>query len=216
MKGDIPFANRGDPVYGLGHEEERNMIVMTSEPEAPDDSALQYFLSLDTPEGYRAELIDGEIVVTPPPNGNHEHCTSRIIAQVFANSVTLMDVAGHKGLVVPAAATGKSHLIPDLTFARRDLNLFRGAPSWMSPGGVALVVEVTSSSPDHDRIGKRHGYAAATIPLYLLVDRQQGQVTLFSDPARGDYATKSQVPFGDTVKLPAPFSFTLETEDFAA
>lgn len=191
------------------------MIVMTREPEAPDDSTLRYFLSLDTPEGYRAELIDGEIVVTPPPNGNHEHCTSRIIAQVFASSVTLMDVAGHKGVIVPAS-TGRSHVIPDLTFARRELNLFRGAPSWMSPDGVAMVVEVTSSSPDHDRTGKRHGYAAAKIPLYLLVDRQEGRATLFSDPVRSDYTTKSQVPLGDSIKLPPPFSFTLETGDFAA
>jgi Uma2 family endonuclease len=191
------------------------MIVMTREPEAPVDSTLQYFLSLDTPEGYRAELIDGEIVVTPPPNGNHEHCTARIIAQVFSSNAALMDVAGHKGLIVPAAV-GQSHLIPDLTFALRELNLFRGAPSWMSPGGVTMVVEVTSSSPDHDRNSKRHGYAAAKIPLYLLVDRQQGQTTLFSDPVRNDYTTQTQVPFGGSIKLPPPFSFTLETEDFAA
>jgi Uma2 family endonuclease len=190
------------------------MIVMTREPGAPE-STLQYFLSLDTPEGYRAELIDGEIVVTPPPNGNHEHCTSRIIAQVFASSATLMDVAGHKGLVVPAAAD-QSHLIPDLIFAPRALNLFRAAPSWMPPDGVVMVVEVTSSSPDHDRFGKRLGYAAAKIPLYLLVDRQKGQVTLFSDPVRDDYTALSQVLFGGSIKLPNPFSFTLETEDFAA
>jgi Uma2 family endonuclease len=191
------------------------MIVMTREPEAPVDSTLEYFLSLNTSEGYRAELIDGEIVVTPPPNGNHEHCTSRIIAQVFSSNAALMDVAGHKGLIVPAAV-GQSHLIPDLTFALRELNLFRGAPSWMSPGGVAMVVEVTSSSPDHDRNGKRHGCAAAKIPLYLLVDRQQGHATLFSDPVRNDYTTQTQVPFGGSIKLPPPFSFTLETEDFAA
>jgi Uma2 family endonuclease len=191
------------------------MFVMTREPEAPDDSTLEYFLSFDAPEGYRAELIDGEIVVTPPPNGNHEHCTSRIIAQVYSSSAALMDVAGHKGLTVPAAA-GKSHVIPDLTFALRELNLFRGAPPWMPPGGVAMVAEVTSSSPDHDRLGKRRGYAAAKIPLYLLVDRQQGQATLFSDPVGNDYATQSQVPFGGSIKLPPPFSFTLETDDFAA
>jgi Uma2 family endonuclease len=191
------------------------MIVMTREPEAPVDPTLEYFYSLDTPEGYRAELIDGVIFVTPPPHGDHEHCTSRIIAQVMASSATPMDVAGCKGLIIPAA-TGQSRVVPDLTFARRDLNLFRGAPSWMPPGGVAMVVEVTSSSPTNDRFGKRHGYAAAKIPLYLLVDRQEGQVTLFSDPARADYTTQSQVPFGDSIKLPPPFSFTLETEDFAA
>ena len=40
------------------------MIVMAREPDAEADFTLQDFLSFDTPEGYRAELIDGEIVVT--------------------------------------------------------------------------------------------------------------------------------------------------------
>lgn len=191
------------------------MIVMTREPEAPDDSTLEYFLSFDTPEGYRAELIDGEIVVTPPPNGNHEHCISEIVEQVFASSATRMRFAGHKGLIVPAV-TGQGRLVPDITFAPRDLDLFRDAPSWMLPRGVAMVVEVTSSSPDHDRNGKRHGYAAGKVPLYLLVDRQRGHATLFSDPVGNDYTTQTQVPFGGSIKLPPPFSFTLETEDFAA
>ena len=191
------------------------MTVMTREPEAPDVSTLEYFLSLDTPEGYRAELIDGEIVVTPPPNGNHEHCISRIVEQVFARSSVRMDFAGHKGLIIPGD-TGEGRFIPDLTFAPRDQHLFRDAPPWMPPRGVAMVVEVTSSSPDHDRFGKRHGYASAKIPLYLLVDRKKAQVTLFSDPVRNDYITQSRVPFGGSAKLPPPFSFTLETEDFAA
>jgi hypothetical protein len=56
---------------------------------------------------------------------------------------------------------------------------------------------------------------AAKIPLYLLVDRQQGQVTLFSDPVRSDYTTQTRVPFGGSIKLPPPFSFTLETEELA-
>ena len=191
------------------------MTVMTREPETPADSTVEYFLSLDTPEGYRAELIDGEIVVSPPPDGSREHGISRMTQQVFASGATRMDFAGHKGLVVPSA-TGQSRLIPDVTFAPWDRCLFRGAPPWMLPDGVAMVVEVTSSSPDHDRHGKRHGYAAAQIPLYLLVDRQRGQVTLFSDPSRGDYVTQTQVPFGGTIKLPAPFSFTLETEELVA
>lgn len=190
------------------------MTVMTRDPETPD-TVLRDFLSLETPEGYRAQLIDGEIVVTPPPGGNHEHCISRIVKQVLACSATPMDFSGNKGLVVPAI-TGQSMVIPDLTFAPEELDLFLDAPSWMRPSGVEMVVEVTSSLPEHDRNAKRRSYAAARIPLYLLIGRDEKTVTLYSGPTRDTYVTTTTVPFGETLDLPEPFDFTLETADFAA
>jgi Uma2 family endonuclease len=190
------------------------MIVMTRESDAEMDLTLQYFLSLDTPEGYRAELIDGEIVVTPPPNGNHERGIMQIVKQVLAGSVTHMDFSGQKGLIVPAVG-GQGMVIPDLTFAPAELDLFLDAPPWMQAAGVAMVVEITSSSPDHDRNGKRRAYAAAGIPLYLLVDRQRREVTLFGDSVRNEYTSTYAVQIGGRIKLPDPFSFSLETADFA-
>jgi Uma2 family endonuclease len=190
------------------------MTVMTREPEAERSSVLKDFLSLEIPEGYRAQLIDGEIVVSPPPDGNHERCITRIVKQVLAGSATSMDFSGHKGLIVPAVE-GQGMVIPDMTFAPAKLDLFLDAPSWMPPTGVAMVVEVTSTSPMHDRYSKPRAYAAARIPLYLLIDRQQRRVTLFSDPVRNEYTSTTAVPIGGTIKLPDPFSFTLETEDFA-
>jgi Uma2 family endonuclease len=190
------------------------MIVMTREPDAQNDFVLRDFLSLETPEGYRAELVDGEIVVTPPPGGNHERCITRIVKQVLARSAMPMDFSSQKGLIVPDA-TGQSMVIPDITFARENLDLFLDAPPWMPTAGVAMVVEITSSAPDRDRNAQRRSYAAARIPLYLLVDRDGQRVTLFSDPARGEYVSTSSVPFGDSLKLPEPFSFILETDSFA-
>jgi Uma2 family endonuclease len=194
------------------------MTVMTREPEAqPDEpqpgNVLREFLSLEIPDGYRAQLIDGEIIVTPPPGGNHEHCISRIVKQVLAHSAVPMDFSGNKGLAVPAVA-GRNMLIPDVTFAPEELSLFADAPSWMRPSGVAMVVEVTSNLADIDRTSKRRAYAAARIPLYLLVGRDDKTVTLFSGPSRDTYISTATVPFGDPLDLPEPFSFTLETARF--
>ncbi|MFD5467255.1 Uma2 family endonuclease [Kitasatospora sp. NPDC127059] len=84
----------------------------------------------------------------------------------------------------------KNYVIPDLTFAPRELGILRDAPPWMAPDGVAMVAEITSTKPDQDRITKRHCYARAGIPLHLLIDREKPQVSLFSKPHRGN-ATKA-------------------------
>ncbi|MFD9128727.1 Uma2 family endonuclease [Kitasatospora sp. NPDC059571] len=72
--------------------------------------------------------------------------------------------------------------------------------------------EITSTRPQKDREAKRLGYAAAGIPCCLLIDRDEGQATLFTDPADGDYTAHVQVSFGKPLDLPAPFSFALDTE----
>lgn len=192
------------------------MKVMTRDPGTPAEFLLADFLNLDTPEGYRAELIDGEIVVTPPPDGNHQRDIWHVLEQVIGNSSTKMQYSGQSGLIVPSPGVpDEGRFIPDAVFAPAELDVFHNAPSWMSPDGIELVLEVTSSRPELDRIEKRRAYAGAGIPLYLLVDRQHRRVTLFSHPAHGDYSRTSAVPFGDKLDLPKPFDFALDTAPFA-
>jgi Uma2 family endonuclease len=192
------------------------MIVMTRDPGTPAEFLLADFLTLETPGGYRAELTDGEIVVTPPPDGNHGRTIWRILRQISRNSSTAMDYAPEAGLIVPSPGIPEEgRLIPDAVFAPAELDVFHNAPSWMSPDGVELVLEVTSSRPDLDRNAKRRAYARAGIPLYLLVDRQERRVTLFSAPAHGDYSRTCAAIFGDKLDLPKPFDFALDTAPFA-
>ncbi|MBT2384097.1 Uma2 family endonuclease [Streptomyces sp. ISL-11] len=181
-----------------------------------EELLLESFLALKTPEGFKAELIEGEIVVSPAPDGEHEDYLSTVIRQVLRQSRTDMDSSGNKGLLMRSGGLcPKNHVIPDVTFAPRELRLFRGAPSWMPCAGVAMVVEVTSTRADVDRIAKRHCYARAGIPLYLLVDREQGTVTLHSDPSGEDFGDAHSTAFGKSLPLPPPFSFDLETSEFA-
>ncbi|WP_431043478.1 Uma2 family endonuclease [Streptomyces sp. P1-3] len=192
------------------------MTAMTHEPTpTPEQILLEEFLALETPKGFKAELIEGELVVSPTPDGDHQDAIDLIVAQVYRHSQVPMQQSGNTGLILPRGGLcPKNHAIPDITFAPRDLRLFRGAPPWMPCDGVTMVAEVTSSRPQGDRIAKRHCYARGGIPLYLLVDRQEGMVTLFSEPASEDYTEKHPAPFGKTIALPEPFAFELDTADF--
>lgn len=183
-------------------------------PSSHAEVVLEGFLALETPEGFRAELIDDEIVLTPPPDGDHEDYLSLIVSQVINKGAVDMDFSGNKGLKVPRGGLCvRNHVIPDATFVPTERRLFRGADSWMPCEGVSMVVEVTSTKPDRDRTAKRHCYARGGVPLYLLVDREKSDVTLFSDPEGADYRQHVTVPFGKQLDLPAPFSFSLETTD---
>ncbi|WP_406142588.1 Uma2 family endonuclease [Streptomyces sp. NBC_01089] len=188
---------------------------MPHDPLTQAEVLLEGFLALETPEGFRAELIEGEIVVTPPPDGDHEDYIGLIVDQIARCSRLAMQFAGNKGLKLRSGGgCPKNHAIPDGTFAPMDQRLFRGAEPWMPCDGVALVVEVTSSKPQADREAKRRCYARGTIPLYLLVDREESSVTLFSDPEGADYRQRCTIPFGKPLALPDPFAFELETGDF--
>jgi Uma2 family endonuclease len=146
----------------------------------------------------------------------HGVATWRILQQISRNSSTVMDYAPEAGLIVPSPGIpGEGRLIPDAVFAPAELDVFHNAPSWMSPDGVELVLEVTSSRPDLDRNEKRRAYARAGIPLYLLVDRQHRRVTLFSHAAHDDYSRTCAAAFGDKLDLPKPFDFALHTAPFA-
>jgi Uma2 family endonuclease len=153
---------------------------------------------------YRAELIAGSFIVNPPPVGNHESVIGKLTIQIARGSAVDIIVSGHRGLDTPFG-----NFIPDLTVAEPDA--FDDEPSWGTAAGTLLLAEVTSSRAVDDRELKRRAYAAAGIPLYLLVDRDNHESVLFSQPdvEAQDYRADIRVPFGSNLELPAPFSCTL-------
>ncbi|MGX4732515.1 Uma2 family endonuclease [Kitasatospora griseola] len=130
------------------------------EPEDPH--LLEDFLALEAPEGYRIELVGGEIVLSPPHDGGHAIAISRVVEQVFRAGCEF-DLGCHKGLVVPGG-----HFIPDAVFT--DYGAMDGQPPWWKPSGVVMVLEVATRLPARERRIKRSSYAAAGIARYLVLD----------------------------------------------
>ncbi|ACU76944.1 conserved hypothetical protein [Catenulispora acidiphila DSM 44928] len=157
---------------------------------------------------YRAELIAGRIVVSPPPPGSHAEVLAKVTKQLIRDAAVDTEISGHRGLETPFG-----NFIADLTVA--EPGSFAGAPSWGTSAGSLMLVEVTSSAPEDDRETKRCAYAAAGIPIYLLIDRDRRETVLFSQPdvEAQDYRADIRVPFGTDLELPAPFCFVLT--DFA-
>jgi Uma2 family endonuclease len=103
--------------------------------------------------------------------------------------------------------------VPDLAVVPRSLAKSAGS---LVPSQTLLIVEVTSdSNAETDRIVKRRRYGEYGAPLYLLVDRQEGACSLFSQPAELGF-TRVDGPhaFGTPLRLPEPFDVALDTKDF--
>ncbi|CAM5514610.1 Uma2 family endonuclease [Streptomyces hirsutus] len=63
---------------------------MTAYDPISEEILLDWFVAFDPPEGFRAELVEGELVLTPPPDGEHEEYLWLIVKQVMKASRTDM------------------------------------------------------------------------------------------------------------------------------
>jgi len=116
-------------------------------------------------DGYRREIIDGVLSVTPAPTGGHQQVS-------FALS-KLLDAAAPPGVMVLPAPY--DWLLPDggsvepdlIVFRRDDFDRDGPLPATATP---LLVVEVLSPSGlEHDRSLKRAVYQRLGVPAYWMV-----------------------------------------------
>ncbi|MEW1793120.1 MULTISPECIES: Uma2 family endonuclease [Streptomyces] len=167
-------------------------------------------LARRAPEMVRLEFINGKVQVKPVPDGNHGEIVMWLLEHCMQQRSDLR-LYPEQGLKVDAYRKGRAR--PDGSLAPREN--FVGQGEWAEPGGVLMTVEVTSRDTDtnkRDRVEKPDGYAAAGIPLYLLVDRDARSLAVHAEPKNGEYRSTRTYDFGEVVKLPAPVGITLETE----
>ncbi len=168
------------------------------------------------PETVTLEFIQGKLEVKPVPDGDHAEITMWLLRQCMQQRPELQ-LYPEQGLKVERYRTGRSR--PDGSLA--PIGFFAGRGEWSDAKGVLMVVEVTSHESDtdrRDRNEKRDGYAAAGIPVHLLIDRDHNTLTVFSDPEDGRYRIAPAAPYGEIVRLPSPVGINLDTEplkDFA-
>ncbi|MYW10115.1 Uma2 family endonuclease [Streptomyces sp. SID2563] len=195
------------------------MVEPQQDPEGRQwDYLLRTWQELDVPEGWRAEIDEGQIVLVPPPHAHHNGIAERVQRRLYAN---LPDELGvYQTLGVHVAPLDKLY-VPDLVVMPSEL-IDAADPDVSAPMDASealLVVEITSKgNAREDRTKKYRAYARAGVPMYLLVDRfdtRGAMATLFTEPSvHGTYKHSDAVPFGKPLALPAPFDVTLPTDGF--
>src|SRR6478672_728530 len=117
------------------------MSVATVHPEPWTTDAL-YALPED---GMRHELLDGTLLVTPPPSVPHQLAARRLVAALAAAAPADIEVLEAVGVALPVGL-----LVPDVVVAKAAA--VHTATRELAAGDVLAVVEIVSpSSRTNDR-----------------------------------------------------------------
>ncbi|MFI0355805.1 Uma2 family endonuclease [Actinomadura sp. 9N407] len=115
------------------------------------------FAALDVMPGFRAELVDGEIIVSPPHDGQHE--TIIVAVDDWVREVHGLRLHRNLTLISP-----EGEYVPDGIAAPK--GAFAGRDWHSKPDGVAMVLEVTSGGRwDRKAAERDRGPSAEDTPL---------------------------------------------------
>jgi Uma2 family endonuclease len=159
----------------------------------------------------RAEVIEGQLVVSPVPVLWHERVCQWLLVS-FLEACAASDWFGDTTGEIDLPPTGDL-IEPDFMILR-DASTLPNLESLRPLDRVLLAAEVISaSSVRADREVKPRACALAGIPLYVLADRFTRPVTIsvHSEPGKNGYAKVTTVTAGEKLQLPAPFRLTFDT-----
>ncbi|MET8676182.1 Uma2 family endonuclease [Streptomyces sp. NPDC004647] len=170
-------------------------------------------MRMDVPDGYRAEIIGGNIVMSPWSQGYYLPIMRSIRTQLepYAPQGHTVDYAPYL-FTFPTAERAYG---PDVFAAEG--SAFRTRKRHIDGEALSFVAELTSASTrDSDWDDKTPVYGKSGVPVYLLLDMQESAATLFWNPSAQGYGSRLTVPFGEKLHVPAPFDCELDTADFEA
>ncbi|WP_343299688.1 Uma2 family endonuclease [Streptomyces sp. 5-6(2022)] len=171
-----------------------------------DEVLWQAWKAMELPEGYRAEIVEEFIEVSPTGRRRHGVITNRLRRALEAHLADGDDVAYQDVNIIHR----RKVWVPDLFIAPEDLDEIPDEEDLgVDASGVRAVFEVVSpgrEAQSRDRERKRRAYARAGIPLYVLIDDFDGDGTVViltaPDPDKAVYTDEHRVPYGTDAVIP--------------
>ncbi|MFF5207077.1 Uma2 family endonuclease [Streptosporangium sp. NPDC000396] len=174
----------------------------------------ELFESLPPMPGLRAEIIDGNLILSPSGIPHHGRIAMRL-AFALLPLLEENDWESFTGNVDVCVEGPRDTVVPDYCLVRT------GAPLWgdreILSSGLIMAAEVVShGSTEIDRATKPRIYAGCGIPIMLLIDpvASPPTITVLSDPEDGAYRTTGCTQLGKPIKIPAPVDVELDTSIF--
>ncbi len=178
---------------------------------AVDDRAkIEFFENLEVPEGWRVELLRGDIVMMASPDRVHNWIVQDVQDQIPRDR---WDRLQTQDIDIPGEP---SEPVPDLVVYER--GIITGPGRLIPAPAVTLLLEVVSkTSASRDYTDKKSIYAAGQVPAYLIIDPFDAKCVLLTEPtgagAGADYSVRRTTKFGDPLPLDV-LGITLDTSGF--
>jgi Uma2 family endonuclease len=171
--------------------------------------ALEILRAKDTfRENLHLEASPMGVVMRALPHRKHRDIVSGLrhqLAPLLPPDVIVED--GNAFLVGPGIER-----TPDLVVIDRRRRAAHQRGRAVDASGVWMFVEVTSRTTRvTDLREKPREYAAAGVPVMLIVDRRERRAIMHYTPTGWGYADARRAQVGETIRLPEPFDTTLDT-----
>ncbi|MEV0223685.1 Uma2 family endonuclease [Streptomyces sp. NPDC050704] len=173
------------------------------------DAMFEWLEKMPVPEGTKVEIVGGNIFMSPQRH-THWRIIFNILKQLLARypeehllSDVRIDFPGHlNGFAADVVALMEGYELDDKSRLRYQ--------------DVEFVAEVISKdTARNDYEPKKAAYAAAEVPVYLIVDPYTGRWHLHTQPKDGEYRGEVSFDFGDEVDLTGtPVDLVLKTDEF--
>ncbi|NGN70217.1 Uma2 family endonuclease [Streptomyces sp. A7024] len=190
---------------------DHDRIEMADDGDEPTlDDMFGWLERMPVPEGFKAEIVEGAIHMSPQRSAHWE-----IILLIIE---ALRDRFGRKSSVVSDVRIDfpgyRNGFAPDVAKMRDAASKdARGRWHYQDVEFVAEVISKDTAANDYGP--KKAAYAAAGVPVYLVADPYQRKCHLYTAPKDDDYATETVVTFGVELDLsPLAPQFALRTEAF--
>jgi Uma2 family endonuclease len=152
--------------------------------------------------GYRVEIIGGQILVSPPPDGPHGDVLTDLALPFIAAGLHGTESRLIQGIGLWLPTGTEDYAIPDLSLVDADYRDHLIENNCYDPVCFRLVLEVTSSNYRTDLRTKVTAYAEAKVPVYVIVDRKHQRLHVLTDPAGDTYENHRPHAPGELVTLP--------------
>ncbi|MEV0092453.1 Uma2 family endonuclease [Streptomyces sp. NPDC050738] len=162
------------------------------------------------PEGYKVEVVEGAIHMTPQRDV-HWQIIRRIVRALEDKYGVDVKVTSDVRIDFPGHLNG---FAPDVAKLRD--GAMKSAKGRWDHRDIEFVAEVISKDTAANDYGpKLAAYATAEVPVYLITDPYTGEWHLHTLPEGGKYRSTLSLHFGDPVDLTATVvSLMLRTDDF--